>query len=56
LLATLDSFGLHSLLRACLQISRALRLSSHPLDRFHYVGLLRQERVSKIGRPLDVAR
>jgi hypothetical protein len=41
LLATLDRFGLHSLLRACLQRSFAFSLPPHPLNRIHHIGLLR---------------
>jgi hypothetical protein len=39
-----------------LKISCALRLSSQALDCVHHVRLLRQECVSQIGRPLDIAR
>jgi hypothetical protein len=54
LFATFHRPGLDCLLRARLQISRALSLSSHPLDRLHHIGLLRQKRVAQIGRPLDI--
>jgi hypothetical protein len=37
------------------QISCALSLRTHTLDGIHYVRLLRQECVSQIGRPLNIA-
>jgi hypothetical protein len=47
--------GLDCLLRTGLQISRALRFGAHPLNRCQHVRLLRQKRIPKIGRPLNVA-
>jgi hypothetical protein len=54
LFATFNRLGLHCLLRARFQISCALSLGSHPLDRRHHIGLLRQKRVPEIGRPLNI--
>jgi hypothetical protein len=42
-------------LRAGLKISCALSLRAHALDCVHHVSLLRQECVSQIRRPLDIA-
>jgi hypothetical protein len=47
--------GLHRLLRAGLKISCALSFRAHALDCVHHVRLLRQECVSQIRRPLDIA-
>jgi hypothetical protein len=33
-----------------------LGFCSHPLDCVHHVRLLRQERISQVRRPLDIAR
>jgi hypothetical protein len=55
LFAAPNCFGLHSLLRACLQSSFAFSFPPHPLDGIHHIGRLRQKRVPEIGRPLNVA-
>jgi hypothetical protein len=49
-----DNFGLHLLLLARLQIAFILSFLPHPLDGFHYIALLRQERVTQISGPLNV--
>jgi hypothetical protein len=41
LLAALDCFGLHRLLRTGFQSSFAFGLPPHPLHRVHHIGLLR---------------
>jgi hypothetical protein len=56
LLAARDCLGLHYRLGIGLKISCALSLSTQALDCVHHVRLLRQECVSQIGRPLDIAR
>jgi hypothetical protein len=55
LVAALNCFGLYFLLRTGFQGPFTFRLGPHPLDRIHDVRLLREERVSQIGRPLDVS-
>jgi hypothetical protein len=50
-----DCLGFHDLLWTGFQISGALGLRAHALDRSHHVSLLRQKRVSQIGCPLNVA-
>ena len=45
---------LHLLLLGRLEVARILRLPAHPLHGVHHVGLLREEGVAEIGRPLDV--
>jgi hypothetical protein len=49
-----DDLCLHDLLFIRLQIALFLRLLAHPLHGIHYVLLLREERIAKIGGPLDV--
>jgi hypothetical protein len=49
-----SSFNRHLLVG--LQIPRALRLGAHPLYGVHHVGLLCQNGVTKVCRPLDVVR
>jgi hypothetical protein len=51
----LDRLGLHFLLRVGLKISGALSLCTHALNCVHYVRLLREECVSQVRRPLDIA-
>jgi hypothetical protein len=36
------------------QSSSAFGLHTHPLDSIHHIGLLREERVTEIGGPLNV--
>src|SRR4029077_6261878 len=55
LLTAVDRLGFNFLLRACLYCSGALSFRPHALDCGHHVSLLRQESVSKIRRPLNVA-
>ncbi len=55
LLAAGHCLGLHYLLGASLQISRALSLAAHALDCVHDGRLLCQECISQVGRPLDIA-
>jgi hypothetical protein len=42
------------LLRRRLECAILLRLLAHPLDRLHDTFLLRQDRISEIGRPTDI--
>jgi hypothetical protein len=55
LLAAGDCLGLHYRLGVGLKISCALSLSTQALDGVHHARLLRQECVSQIGGPLDIA-
>jgi hypothetical protein len=52
----LDDLRFHLLLLSCFQIAGVLRLFAHPLHGSHYLSLLGQERVPKVGGPLDVVR
>jgi hypothetical protein len=56
LLAAGDCLCLHYRLGAGFQIACTLSLSTQALDCVHHVRLLCQECVSKVRRPLDVAR
>jgi len=49
-------FAFDFLLGAGFQRAFAFSFRAHALDCIHYVGLLGQERVPEIGRPLNVAR
>jgi hypothetical protein len=54
LLAAGNCLGLHHRLGAGFQISSTLGFSTHPLNRVHHIGLLRQERIPQIRRPLNI--
>jgi hypothetical protein len=54
LAASFHRLSFHFLLCAGFQISRALRLCPHALDRCHHIGLLGKKSVPQIGGPLDV--
>jgi hypothetical protein len=55
LLSAGDGLGLHYRLLAGFQISCALSLGAHALNCVHYISLLREECVSQIRRPLNIA-
>jgi hypothetical protein len=52
----LDDFGFDLLLFGRFQIAVVLGLLAHALHGIHYIGLLRQECVTQVGRPLNVIR
>jgi hypothetical protein len=51
-----DDLGFHFLLFVGLQVPFFLSLFAHPLNCSHDVALLRQKRIAKVCRPLDVVR
>ena len=53
-LFVVDGLGFDFLLRTRLQVPVALRLSPHPLDRIHHVGLLGEKRVAQVHCPRNV--